>query len=112
MRIDLNKVAGYAQNACTEELLDRVTLWRQGMEADALQILEMELAKRGITFQEVQNHAEQWSGRVARDASGLPLVCKQCPRPATVIGWSWVRILGLLPLFPRRCGYCDTHKPG
>ena len=46
MELDLNKVARYIRRAETEELLDRVTVYRDGMEPAAVDLMENELALR------------------------------------------------------------------
>ena len=40
MRLDLRKIAEFIRRANTEELLDRVTVYREGMEPAALDLME------------------------------------------------------------------------
>ena len=49
MGFDLRRVAEYIRRADTEELLDRVTVYREGMEPAALDLMEGELDRRGVT---------------------------------------------------------------
>ena len=41
MHFDIQRVAAYIRVADTEELLDRVTVYRNGMEPAALDLMEM-----------------------------------------------------------------------
>ena len=56
MELDLNKVARYIRRAETEELLDRVTVYRDGMEPAAVDLMENELARRGLSPAEIEEH--------------------------------------------------------
>jgi hypothetical protein len=100
-----------AREADTEDLLDRITVFRSGMQAAALAIIEAELRARGISRQEIEEHAQRWKGRVIEDADGLAVQCLLCRRPAVAEVRGWYRWLGVIPLFPRRQYYCDQHAP-
>jgi hypothetical protein len=112
LRFDPERVRQNARQADTEDLLDRVTVYRAGMEAEALVILEGELHLRGITPDDIDRHARE------REATSIPLPdgtvrkCSFCVRPAVRAGWSWHKLWGLVPLFPRHLGWCDRHLPG
>ena len=59
MRLDLDKVRANARGSSTEDLLDRVTVYRGEMEPSALVVLEEELRQRGVTAAEQSDHGER-----------------------------------------------------
>lgn len=111
MRLDLDRVRQNARQADTEDLLDRVTVYRADMEPAALDLIEDELRTRGVTVDQIEAHAQK------REAVAIPFDddaaarCSFCRRPAVEEGWGWHRLWGLLPVFPRRFCYCDRHRP-
>jgi hypothetical protein len=88
--------------------MDRATVYREEMEPAALEVIDAELASRGVSAEELEAHARQRRGSLA-DAAGLPVRCSFCPRPAIESRRSWHRLWGLLPLFPRYFYYCAEH---
>ena len=46
LEFDPERVARNAQEATSEDLLDRITVYRDGMEAAAVEIIEAELRRR------------------------------------------------------------------
>jgi hypothetical protein len=110
MQLDLERVRHNVAQATTEDLLDRVTVYRAGMEPDALAIIETELRRRGVSPDDVQTHWEMkragvlMSGEVARR-------CNFCDRPAETRDWGWHWMWGKIPIFPRLFNYCDEHRP-
>jgi hypothetical protein len=111
MLYDLKRVQRNVQDADTEDLLDRVTVYRAGMEESALAIIEHELYTRGITRVLVEAHAERRRQETQLGPEGTALRCSFCHRPALAEAWGWHRLWGLLPLFPRLYRYCDRHRP-
>jgi hypothetical protein len=109
MRLDLLRVVENVRRAATEDLLDRATVYRDGMEPEALEVIDAELRARGVGPEELAAHTA--GRRTIPDALGLPLKCRRCRRPAAAFVWDWYRLWGLLPLFPRRSAYCDNHLP-
>lgn len=112
MKLDLKKVAEYIRKAETEELLDRVTVYRDGMEPAALDLMEGELDRRGVTRGMIADH---W---VARRATAILLPdgtakrCSFCDRPAVRQARGWHRLFGRVPIFPKMFAYCEFHtKP-
>lgn len=108
MELDLERVRANVRAATTEDLLDRVTVFRAGMELEALEIIEAELADRGIDADAVAAHA------VLRRAAlplpdGTAMKCSFCHRPAVLRAWGWHHWWGLIPIFPRIFAYCDIH---
>lgn len=110
MQFDLNRVRQNIKSATTEDLLDRATVYRDGMEPQALVLIEWELEQRGISLEAIETHL-RLRHEVLRDVAGHPQACSFCDRPAVRIGWGWHRMWGKIPLFPRRFRYCDVHKP-
>ncbi len=112
MRLDLQKVRANVEAATTEDLLDRATVWRYGMEPVALEIIEAELRRRGVNAAELEAHAGSRSGEVLATAGGHVPVCCKCHRPAVERRWVWGKLWWLVPLFPRRAYFCEKHRPG
>lgn len=107
------RVRDYARQATTQDLLDRVTVFREGMEPEALDIFEAELRSRGIFVPQIEAHASQREGEVLRGRDGTAATCHRCGRPAVQGRWGWHRLGGLLPLFPRYLYTCAEHTaPG
>jgi len=93
--------------ADTLDLLDRVTVFRDAMEAEAVEVIVAELARRGLGPDEIHAHGRLFQHRVLRDDRGLPANCTFCSRAATQTNVDWHRWLGWVPLFRRRFYYCD-----
>jgi hypothetical protein len=106
-----DRVAKNAREAPTKDLLDRVTVYREGMEPEALRIIEDELRKRGVNWQEIVDHGQRSSRDAIVDANGIALPCSFCPAPAIAERWGWHWMWGKVPLFPRRLRYCREHDP-
>src|SRR3712207_5269070 len=111
MRLDLERVRANVRSARKEDLLDRATLYRGGMEPEALEIIEQELRERGGGPADLADHEEQRRPGLLQGPEGWPIRCLKCPRPAVVQRWGWHRLWGLLPVFPRRLAYCAEHRP-
>ena len=56
MQLDLEKVRMYAKKADNRALLDRVTVFQQGMEPAAIEIIKKELLQRGISPADISQH--------------------------------------------------------
>jgi hypothetical protein len=119
MDFDPERVRINARQSTTEDLLDRVTVYRNGMEPVALEIIEEELRDRGLEQEQLEAHAEM-RGDVIYDANGIAVCCSFCDRPAIHQAWGWHRMGGrglagfvtLLPLYrPRFFSYCAEHLP-
>jgi hypothetical protein len=111
MRFDPDRVRQNVRQASTEDLLDRVTVYREGMEPEALEIIEAELEARGLGAEQIQAHAGRRRREVIPLPDGTAARCSFCDRPACDQGWGWHRLWGLLPVFPRYYYYCDEHHP-
>jgi hypothetical protein len=112
MDLDLEKVRANVRSAATEDLLDRATVYREGMEPAALDIIEGELAQRGVPWEAIAEHErKRHEEGVLLDAEGLPLTCCVCRRPAVVQNSHWHFVWGLVPVLRSRLVWCAKHKP-
>ncbi len=111
MQLDLERVRTNVRAATTEDLLDRATVYRAGMEPQALEIIENELRDRGVSAAEIRVHEESRRQETSYLADGTAVSCSFCYRPAVAEGWGWHRMWGLLPIFPRFFHYCAEHMP-
>jgi hypothetical protein len=109
MRLDLERVKRNVHEADTEDLLDRVTVYRAGMEPEALELIEEELRARNVLAADVEAHAERRRREITLLPDGTAARCSFCERPALAEAWGWHRLWGVLPLFPRFYYYCDRH---
>jgi hypothetical protein len=111
MDLDLQTLAENIRKADTEELLDRVTVYRNQMEAVALDLMEHELSRRGLSEDQIAEHESQrWESTILDD-DGTPVRCSECDRPAVAWSRGWHRLWGRMPLFPRTFAYCVEHLP-
>lgn len=112
---DGERVRANAQKAETEDLLDRVTVYRDGVEPEAVEIIEDELHRRGVNGDAIHAHAVKRRGTL-REENGTAARCSFCERPAVTVAWGWYRPrffgtpLRLFPVFPRRFRYCEEHR--
>ncbi|MBX9622374.1 MAG: hypothetical protein K2X82_01020 [Gemmataceae bacterium] len=109
MHFDIRRVAAYVRRADTEELLDRVTVYREGMEPAALDLMEGELDRRGVTRADIADHDEARRATALILPDGTAARCSFCDRPAARRGWGWHRLWGRLPVFPRVFLRCEAH---
>jgi hypothetical protein len=105
------RVRANVQQATTADLLERVTAYREGLEPEALAVIEEELHRRGVSDESIRAEAERWQQGAIRSADGRAQCCSLCPRPAVTTGWGWRRLWKLVPLFPVRLRYCEEHRP-
>jgi hypothetical protein len=111
MRFDPEKVRVNVRGAETEDLLDRLTFYSEGMEPEALDLIEAELRRRGVGREQIEAHAAGPPQEVLRLDDGTAVRCSFCRRPAVAAGWGWHRLWGVLPVFPRRFAWCAGHRP-
>ncbi len=114
MDFNLRRVAQFIRRAETEELLDRITIYRDGMEPAALDLMEGELDRRGVTRHDIALHEEERRANAILLPDGTALRCSFCYRPAAIQARGWHKLFGRVPLFPRVFAYCTHHarKPG
>ena len=111
MKFDLRRVAEFIRGAESEDLLDRVTVYRAGMEPAALDLMELELDRRGFTRDDIAEHDRQRRESVILLPDGTALRCSFCDRPAIRKRWGWHRLFGRVPVFPWVFACCDVHDP-
>jgi hypothetical protein len=108
---DLQRVRQNVTHADTEDLLDRITVYRGGMEPEAVALIEDELASRGVSADEIERHDAERRARAIMLPDGTARPCSFCDRPAVMRAWAWHKMWGRLPAFPRVFSYCDVHSP-
>jgi hypothetical protein len=109
--LNLDRVRQNVHQAATEDLLDRITVYRAGMEEAALDLIEEELQSRGITPDQIHAHEESRHREIGLLPDGTAVRCSFCHRPAVAEGWGWHRLWALVPIFPRYFHYCSVHRP-
>jgi hypothetical protein len=109
LEFDAERVTRNAQESSSEDLLDRITVYRDGMEPAAVEIIEAELRRRGIERKEIEAHSAYRSARMIPLPDGTARPCSFCHRPAVEQRWGWHRLWGYLPVFPRYLSYCEKH---
>jgi hypothetical protein len=109
LKFDSEKVWLNVRKSSTEDLLDRVTVYRSDMEPEALEIIEAELRERGITPSAIEEHARNQEAIWIRYPDSSVAPCSFCRRPAVTEGWGWQRLWNMLPIFPRKFRYCREH---
>lgn len=107
---DAERVRINVRNATTEDLLDRVSAYRAGMEPEAVDIIEAELRSRGITVAEIEGHAQLRELHAYLLPDGTAAPCSYCRRPAVGHRWDWYRLWGLVPVLPRYVFLCEEHQ--
>ena len=111
MHADLRAVADNVRRADTETLLDRATVYWDAMEPFALDLIEGELSRRGVSAADLHAHAARRGERALTAADGTVRRCSLCDRPAVMRQWAWHRLGGRVPVFPRPFSYCEDHAP-
>lgn len=111
MQINQERIRANIRKASTEDLLDRATVYREGIEAEALDFIERELQERGVSWDMIAEHERKRREESLFDSQGIALKCHRCPRPAVVRTWGLHWMWGVIPLIPRRCAWCLEHKP-
>jgi hypothetical protein len=110
MRLDLRRIAEFIRRASTEELLDRVTIYREGMEPAALDLMEGELDRRGVTREYIAEHDGERRANAIMLPDGTALRCSFCCRPAIIQARGWHKLFGKVPIFPRLFARCAIHS--
>ncbi len=105
------KVLENVRRADTEDLLDRITAYRHGMEPEAVEMIEDELRRRGVAAAAIEKRQQTYLRECLFYPDGTAMMCSFCRLPAVTQGWGWHMMWNQLPLFPRRFRYCKTHQP-
>ncbi len=109
MELDIQAVRENVRKAATEDLLDRATVYRAGMEPAALAVILAELEARGLGHADLVDHATGRDTVLVED--GVALHCTLCDRPAVRETYGWHKLWDRVPIFPRRMRYCEAHDP-
>jgi hypothetical protein len=105
------KVLANIRQADTDDLLDRVTAYRQGMEPEAVEMIEAELHRRGIGAAAIEKRRQSYERECLFYPDGTAMMCSFCRLPAVAQEWGWHKLRNMVPLFPRRFRYCKSHQP-
>lgn len=109
MELNLKLVAEFVHGAETEDLLDRVTVYRAGMEPVALDLMHGELDRRGVTSDDIIDHYQQRRARAIMLPDGTAMRCSFCDRPAVDYRFGWHRLFRRIPIFLWKFAYCEVH---
>jgi len=109
--IEIERLQKNVRESTTQDLLDRVTVYRDGMEPVALRVIEGELRGRGVSWDDIEKHGSGAREVTLMDNQGIALKCSFCPAPAVAEGWGWHWMWGRIPVFPRWFRYCKGHEP-
>lgn len=109
MEFNLKRVAEFVRGADTEELLDRVTVYRDGMEPAALDLMEGELDRRGVTREQIAAYDTEQRKTALLLPDGTAMRCSFCNKPAVARALRFHRLFGVVPVFPMRFAYCAAH---
>ena len=109
MEVPLQAIEKYLREAETEDLLDRVTVFRELTELEALKQMLAELKQRGLTEFQIAQHDRERRKTAILGTDGLVLRCHLCRNPAIDWRWVWHRLFGRVPIFPRRMRVCASH---
>lgn len=109
--MDPTRIREESREATTENLLDRVTVYREEMEPAAIEVIEEELSDRGVIPSDLVVHeAMRERDGLTRRPDGTIIRCDFCPRPAIERRRKWHRLWGwFIPLFPRWFSFCKIH---
>ena len=100
------------RKAETEELLDRVTAYRAGMEPQAIDMIEEELRDRGVSPYDIAVHEEECERECVFAPDGAAYMCCQCRRPFSGQWMIWMVRLEpqFLPLGPMSSEYIKSMR--
>jgi len=109
MEFNLERVKDNVRAASTEELLDRATVYRAGLEPEALVVILQELRTRGVSADDIVAHEKSREDAVF-DETGTAQLCSRCRKPAVVREWGWHWMFDRVPIFPRLFWRCQEHS--
>ena len=108
MQFSAQRVQANVRKATTDDLMDRVTVFRAGLEPAAVPIILEELRSRGVTPEAIVLHEGSRVGVLFYD-NGIACQCIRCAKPAVAREWGWQRIFRKVPLYPRTFLLCTDH---
>jgi hypothetical protein len=109
LEFDPQRCIRNVRDATTEDLMDRVTVYRNDLELEAIPIIEEELRDRGVSDEDITFYADSKTVLIAPE--GYTIKCSFCYRPAIEMAWGWHKIFQFIPVFPRRYRWCQSHLP-
>jgi len=109
IKVNLDKIRDNIKNADDDDLLDRITFYRAGLEPEAQLMIEVELTKRGFKDEDIEAWAPKPEDPYVWLPDGSVAPCSFCRRPALRDAWAWYRLLGKIPIFPKLYRYCGDH---
>jgi hypothetical protein len=109
--MDLNEAGLLKELAAadTDDLLDRFTAYRAGMEPVALELIAKELYRRGVSANRIMQLRETYERECIFHPDGVAIMCSYCRKPAIKQGWGWHRLWGRVLILPRWLRYCAEH---
>ncbi len=110
MEWDPEKVAANIRQADTDDLLDRATAYRQGIEPEALALIDEELRRRGVAHAAIESRLHDCRLECLFHPDGAAMMCSFCGKPSVARAWGWHTLWQMIPLFPRRLRYCQAHQ--
>src|SRR3954452_16679006 len=97
--LEIERLQRNVRKSATDDLLNRVTVYREGMEPVALRVIEAELRTRGLGWDEIEKHNVALRQAALMDNKmGIAMKCSFCPAPAVAEGWGWHWLWGRLPV--------------
>ncbi len=111
MEWNSQQVRANIRQADTSDLLDRITAYRQGMEPEAVALIEDELRRRGIDDATIDERRQTYLRECLFYQDGTAMICSFCRLPAVSQGWGWHKLWNRVPLCPRHFRYCKIHRP-
>lgn len=109
MNFDEQKLFTQLKIAETDELLDQVTAYRRGTEPAAIELIEKELHRRGISATKIAERRETCERTCIFLGDGVAAMCSFCRKPAVRAEWGWHKLMGVVPILPRWLRYCARH---
>ena len=86
LAFDRDSVLANVRQADTEDLLNRITAYRDGMEPEAVAMIEEELRERGVTAAEIAAHHEHVRQEVVFLPDGMPCAITSMPSAIVSLG--------------------------
>ncbi|MBI1829835.1 MAG: hypothetical protein HYR84_00125 [Planctomycetes bacterium] len=109
IEIDEERLLVNIRQPDTDDLLDRVTAFRKGMEPVAIALTEKELHRREVTAAQIAAHREACERDCLFHEDGVAKKCSYCRKPAVRQAIGWQKLWRLIPLFPCEMFYCYEH---
>lgn len=109
LKLNIERLKENIRAASTEDLMDRITFYKAGLELEAQLMIEVELRRRGVKDEAIEEWGPKPGDPYIWLEDGLAAPCSICRRPAVQDKRGWYRLWGKLPIFPRIYRYCRDH---